>query len=313
MLAGCRLPVLAAIKIEITLNLTAVERVLDRTPLVALGEFRCPVTHPQFYGGGPQLCHYMVFPRKPVRIHLRGGETEIASPGTLRFYNIGDIYERSAVGGLADESDWIAIGSELIEQLLAQLSGAPLSTCRVDSRRRASKLFPATQAPATARLYLTQRRLFAAVRERTLSRLQLEEQVIECATEALGQAGAFWSRRMRCRHSPRAASLRRRRQLVEAAKQLLALDLALDLSLHDLAVRLHCSGAHLARVFTTHTGRSLHVFRQQLRLHRALELLEGGGWPLAQIAAEVGFASHSHMTQAFRRELGTVPSRLTLR
>ncbi len=290
-------------------NLTAVERVLDRTRLVALGEFRCPATHRQFRGGGPQLCHYLVFPRQPVRIQLHGGESEIAAPGTLRFYNIGDTYERSAVGGLADESDWIAIASELIEQLMAQLSGAPVARRSSDSSG-VSRLFAASHAPATASLCLLQRRLFREVHGRQLGRLELEERVIGCAARVLTQAGAFWSQRGSSRRSPRAVSLRRRRQLVEEAKELLALDLAFDLSLADVATRLHCSVAHLARVFATHTGRSLHVFRQQLRLHRALELLESGGWALTDIAAEVGFASHSHMTQAFRREFGAVPSRL---
>jgi AraC-like DNA-binding protein len=288
---------------DLTINLTAVERLLGQTSLVALGEFRCPVRHAQFAGGGPQSCHYIVFPRNPVRIQMHGGDCEVASAGTLRFYNEGDSYDRAAVGGRPDESDWIALNSQLLDDLLAR-------SCRLGSSCQ-SKMFPARSAPVSARLCLWQRRLFAfAAREQPYSRLALEEAGIACASRAIHEATHYWNHAKSPRRAPRRLSQRRRAQIAEQTKEILALDPALELSIADLAARVHCSVAHLARVFVAHTGRSLHAFRQQIRLHYALDLLASGGSSLADIALQAGYASHSHMTQALRRGFGFVPSRL---
>src|SRR5258708_33648162 len=106
------------------INLTAVERGLGRTNMLAIGQYRCPVTHAQFAGGGPQLCQYVVFPRRPVRIHVEDGEPEVAAPGLLRFYNIGDRYRRFALGAQADESDWIAMAPQVLEDLSREVPAA---------------------------------------------------------------------------------------------------------------------------------------------------------------------------------------------
>jgi AraC-like DNA-binding protein len=287
----------------LTLNLTPVETLLGHTPLVALGEFRCPVGHAQFGGGGPQTCHYIVFPRNPVRIHVHGSGCEVASAGTLRLYNVGDSYERAAIGRKSDESDWIALSVQVLDDLLAQ------SSARAGGG--ISKTFPVHSAPVSARLCLLQRRLFhSAAGQRRVPLLGLEEAVLACAARAIDEAANFWGGTKHPRRASRLITQRRRREIVEQSKQILALDLALDLSISDLAARVHCSVAHLARVFVAHTGRSLHEFRQQVRLHHAYELLASGGASLADIALQAGYASHSHMTQAFRRDFGIVPSRL---
>jgi len=234
---------------------------------------------------------------------MHGGDCEVASAGTLRFYNIGDSYARTAMGGRADESDWIAVDSQLLDELLAR-SYRPASAAL-------SIIFPARSAPVSARLCLVQRRLFAfAAREQSCSTFALEEAAIGCALRAIEEATEFWRHAKTPRRSPRLLSQRRRREIVEQSKAILALDLALELSIADVAARVHCSVAHLSRVFSAHTGRSLHEFRQQIRLHHAVELLASGSGSLAEIALQVGYASHSHMTQAIRRAFGVVPSRL---
>jgi hypothetical protein len=187
----------------LTINLTPVDRLLGQTPMVALGEFRCPVGHAQFAGGGSQPCHYIVFPRNPVRIHLHGGDSEVAAPGTLRFYNVGDSYDRAALGGQADESDWIALSSQVLDDLMAGSWSA--------ARGRPSKMFPARSAPVSARLCLLQRRLFGSLaREQPSSQLALEEAAIGCAACAIAEAADIW-RRPKCRaRAPRVLAQRRR-------------------------------------------------------------------------------------------------------
>ena len=51
-------------------------------------------------------------------------------------------------------------------------------------------------------------------------------------------------------------------------------------------------------------------YRTHLRVRAAIERLLAGADDLSTIAADCGFASHSHLTDTFRRTLGTPPSRL---
>ncbi|MGH9372377.1 MAG: AraC family transcriptional regulator [Vicinamibacterales bacterium] len=65
--------------------------------------------------------------------------------------------------------------------------------------------------------------------------------------------------------------------------------------------------AHLAREFRRHQGTSIGTFVRHLRLAWAAERLAGSAQPLAQIAAEAGFADQSHFTRAFRGYFGRTP------
>jgi len=282
------------------INLTVVERVLGRTPAVAIGQYRCPVRHAQFAGGGPQLCRYIVFPRRPVRIHVEGGEPEVAAPGLLRFYDVGDRYRRFALGAQPDESDWIAIAPQVLEDLAAGSPGAFES---------ASQRFTARSAPASAWLGLAQRRVFArAARASAADALGMEEAVLDLVGRSLEEAAAAWRGAVRSPRAARVPSERRRRRIAEQAKEILALDPALDLTVTQVAAQVHCSVAHLSRVFRRHTGSTLHAYRQNIRLHYALQLIEDGAESLVDVAAMTGFSSHSHMTSAFRRHFDALPS-----
>ena len=85
-----------------------------------------------------------------------------------------------------------------------------------------------------------------------------------------------------------------------------------NLGVDELARIAGCSSFHLCRIFRQGTGQSLRQFRLQQRLGTALGRLgEGEGEEdLAALACDLGFSSHSHMTDAFRQTLGATPSEL---
>lgn len=83
-----------------------------------------------------------------------------------------------------------------------------------------------------------------------------------------------------------------------------------NLDVHVLARLAGCSPFHLCRIFRSRTGQSLRQFRLQQRLGTALGRLGDGEEDLAALACDVGFSSHSHMTEAFRQSLGASPSEL---
>jgi AraC family transcriptional regulator len=83
-----------------------------------------------------------------------------------------------------------------------------------------------------------------------------------------------------------------------------------ELTLDDLAAVAHLSPFHFARLFKHSTGLPPHQYVVARRVERAKGLLRGGGGlALADVAAEVGFASQSHLTRHFRRLVGVTPGR----
>lgn len=95
----------------------------------------------------------------------------------------------------------------------------------------------------------------------------------------------------------------------EAAKAYLAARMNERLTLDEVARAVHASPFHLARIFQQQTGVPVHRYLTQLRLRASLERLAEGATDITEIALELGFSSHSHFTDAFRREFGHPPSR----
>jgi AraC-like DNA-binding protein len=278
----------AAVVNDLDFELTQVERLLVRTPLVALGEFRCPIDAPQFRGGGPQPCAYVVFPRTPVRISPYRGHAEICTPAVASYYNEGDSYDRHAVSEYGDNSDWIAVS----RTLLGELAG-----------------FSGCFAPIANDCFLAQQRLFRRANSgQMLSALEVEDAVLHLLQRLLADASNVWKRTATDASLMRPETERRRRLMVDDAKQLIAVRFREELSLSDLARQVHGSPAHLARSFRALTGTSLHEYRTQLRLRAALSLLPDFRSDISSLALDLGFASHSHFGDAFRRQFGLTPS-----
>ena len=97
------------------------------------------------------------------------------------------------------------------------------------------------------------------------------------------------------------------RDRVEAAKTYLASQLSECITLDDIARAAGASPFHLARIFQQQTGVPVHRYLTRLRLRAALERVDDAN-DLSTLALELGFSSHSHFTDAFRREFGRSPS-----
>jgi AraC-like DNA-binding protein len=95
---------------------------------------------------------------------------------------------------------------------------------------------------------------------------------------------------------------------VEQAKRYLAARLSQRVGLDDVARAVHASPFHLARVFKARTGIPVHRYLMRLRLRVSLERLAQGAKDLTELALELGFSSHGHFADAFRREFGCTPS-----
>ena len=287
---------------QLRIDITPVEQILRKTQSVALGRYRCPADHPQFMlGGGPHTCSYIAFHRTSVKMKIGDWRAEVATPNNVSFYNIGESYSREAIGGEGDECDWLALSPALLRDIRADLG-------QDDSGE--APLFPRPFAPMRPAPFFAQRKLFSIAGNpaTTMNSLQIEEAVTGLVGTIVSDAMDFWGYSVRSRRRPRPQCQRRRVQIIEEAKALLAREYWTDLSLADLARRLHCSAAHLSRMFHAATGFKLCDYRQELRLRKGLFLLEESGLEIGDIAVQVGFASHSHFTSAFHRRFGINPS-----
>lgn len=239
---------------------------------VTLGEFRCAPGSPRWQSTN---CigpgHHVVFPRRPVRIRQRGGPEFVADSTQVVVYTDNQEYERRLAGADGDWSHFLAVDPTALGDVGVRPGPAPL--------------------PAAG--FLRQRLLLAAV-HRAGGALEVEELAMELVVAAI--AGA--------------STLAPRPDIVEAARERLAVCFAEDLTLAELARPLHVSPFHLARLFRSATGQSLHGYRTELRLRAAVDRIAGGGGRLCDIAADCGFASHSHLTDVFRRRFGQPPGQV---
>jgi AraC-like DNA-binding protein len=80
------------------------------------------------------------------------------------------------------------------------------------------------------------------------------------------------------------------------------------LHLADVSRAACASPDHLTRVFRRETGVTLHEYLMRLRLAAALDTVLQGEGDLTELALELGFANHSHLTYAFRRRFGVPPA-----
>jgi AraC-like DNA-binding protein len=62
----------------------------------------------------------------------------------------------------------------------------------------------------------------------------------------------------------------------------------------------------LLRAFRAEVGMPPYAYLESVRIRRAQQLIEAGK-PLAEVAAEVGFSSQSHLTERFKRIIGVTP------
>ena len=106
-------------------------------------------------------------------------------------------------------------------------------------------------------------------------------------------------------------TLAAQRELAENARAVLAERFNQPVSLAEVAQRVHSSPYHLARVFRRQTGMPIHRYLLRLRLRSALEqLADANSRDLTDLALSTGFSSHSHFSDAFRREFECSPRSL---
>jgi AraC family transcriptional regulator len=98
-------------------------------------------------------------------------------------------------------------------------------------------------------------------------------------------------------------------------KVLAAIDAELEgtISVDRLAELVGMPRRAFTAAFREATGLPVYQFSLRRRVDRAVELLEGSDWPLAEIALRAGFSHQAHMNRVVTRLKGLSPGRLRSR
>lgn len=97
-------------------------------------------------------------------------------------------------------------------------------------------------------------------------------------------------------------------RIADRTRLFLAANYCGRITLSDAAEAVGCSAFHLVRLFRSETGLPVHRYLNRLRLRAGVEQLAESRGELTGLALALGFSSHSHFTDAFRREFGMSPS-----
>jgi AraC family transcriptional regulator len=259
---------------------------------VVVVDYRCRAG---VHGPGPEewsAGHKVAFVRRGVFALKTPRTSGVADPNQVLFFNAHQPYRFAHPVAGGDDCTSLMLPDALARQLVARHSPRD-----ADDAAQPFRFDRALSSPRAIRLHYE-----LLGRARAGSALGLQDALAELLDETLAAAYA------RREPSPAGPAAGRRRELAHAAAVAVQADLAATPSLADLAATLGCSPFHLSRVFRETTGLSLRAYVKRLRARTAAEHLSGGASDLTALALRLGYADHSHFTNAFRAEWGLPPS-----
>lgn len=260
--------------------------VLLDTAVASVRDVRCRGECRHF---GAEECSartHLVFPYRGVYLRRVGEAQAVADANHLLLFNAADGYRVSHPVAGGDAS----LRLDLPEPLLRELAPAALMGGDASLRFRPTALRIDARAQALVAL------LRHALRNGAIEPLEAEGLALTLVARSLGP---------RTTHAPGAT--RARQRLVDRAKLLLASDPGRRWTLARIASEVGGSPVYLTQAFAQVEGMPLYRYQLQLRLARALDLLERD-LDLSSLAQDLGFSSHSHFAAAFRQAYGRPPS-----
>lgn len=270
------------------------------SPLIQVRDYRCCACR-----GGPAAeehadSHDMVLLRRGVFGKHVGRQSLIADVNQAVFFTKGSTYRVSHPSDCGDRGTVFTLAPQALNAMLREFDPA--------SADRPDQPFPFVSGPCDASVFWRHReflRRLEAANAQPLETMWAEVTSLQMIADILTAAFTRYGKPPK-RHS--SGTLTDHADRVEAVKTYLACRMGERIALADVSRSVHTSPFHLARIFRQQTGLPIHRYLTQLRLRAALERLADGAGDLTSLAIELGFSSHSHFTDAFRREFGRTPS-----
>jgi AraC-like DNA-binding protein len=225
------------------------------------------------------------------------GREVLPDPNHVLFFNQSEPYRVAHPVDGGDDCTVFAFRPELLIEAVGSY--------RPRVEQRPERLFEFTHTLSRNRVFCFQHRVRQLLRSGAADRLTVDE----CALELLAAVTChtYLGRGIRpVRHRPKTSRLHR--EQAERTRLFLCEHFAENWGLEEISRAVHSSTFHLARVFRQELGVAIHQYRNRLRLRAALERLVEQETDLTALALDLGFASHSHFSDAFRRAFGIAPS-----
>lgn len=271
-------------------------RIVFSSPLVRIVDWRCTGGRPEPFG--PEEwndAHEVIVVRRGAFVRRAAGREVVVDPGTVAFTQAEESYTVRHPLAEGDACTAFRLESTAVTELVASHTSedgpGPVG-------------FPIPAAPLDGRAFLLHRLALHAALSRTATPLEVEERA--AAFLRLAMAAAADSARDR----EAAGSARRNRRALEYAarvREVVGRRYREPLTLGEIGREVGCSPFHLHRMVRAELGVPIHRLVLRLRLRDALERLLETRDSVSSIAYAAGFASHSHLTDAFGREYGMAP------
>jgi len=256
------------------------------TPIVTLHDVACRGTCRHRSAEECATATHLVFPYRGVYVRHVGSEDSVAEANQVLFFNAGEEYRVSHPVEGGDASLSLAISEPVLHELMPKDLARVGETARF--RKQRQRIDPRAQALVAL--------LRHSLRHDVAETLEAETLSLTLARRSLG-----------VRAVPETSASHGRRRLVDRMKLTLTGDLSRRWTLADIAAEVGGSPVYLTQAFQQVEGVPLYRYQLQLRLARALDLIEQYD-DLSALGQHLGFSSHSHFSSAFRQAYGRTPS-----
>ena len=273
-------------------------RTLYDSPMISVRDYICRDTSHAHSPEERSDVNGVVLMRHGAFSRHFGKKVTTADVNQSTFFTKDSVYRVSHPGDCGDRGTSFVIAQPILRDIIRELDPS------VDDRP--DQPFPFTDGPCDTALFWRHREYVQRL-ERVdaepleplwadITGLQLIADVIEAAYEHSGT-----------KPKKRPATLEDHVERTEAAKNYLAAHIGENVLLDEVASAVNASPFNFARIFQQQTGLPLHRYLTRLRLRAALEHLPETD-DITTLALDLGFSSHSHFTDVFRREFGKTPS-----
>jgi AraC-like DNA-binding protein len=239
----------------------------------------------------------IVFPRTGLFVKHVGGDQVVGDSNQVLLFRRGEPYRVSHPIHGGDDCTVFQFTPEVLRD--AESAFDP------SARDRRGSAFVHGFGPADRRTFFTVQALRRELVQPPVDPLRIEETALDVLRATLANVHSAYGQ---CPLKSRPDTRRAHRELADATRVFLSASFHRPLSLDGIAAAVHSSPFHLSRLFRKDAGMPIHRYLTALRLRAALDRLADGAPDLTGLALELGFASHSHFTDSFRREFGAAPS-----
>ncbi len=242
-------------------------------------------------------------------LQLEGEPRQTIGPGDIWFGHSCQeqiVYSQShnaAICGLS-----IGLPERLVESWLGNYGGETsrgleqLLSGRLKVNASTHNIFPLVKGMReSTRLIRTAKALLLAEHQTIFGKLHFESLALELLAQLLTLGVE--------RTCPKACRWSKNLSAVDMAVDILREEWATPPTISSLAKRVGTNECYLKKGFRDQIGMSIGQYIRELRMSRALELLETGRHTVMEVAIAVGYTNPSHFSAAFRKFYGKAPSR----